>query len=460
VASGLSRVTIVAPRSRVDLALPADVPMAEMMPVLLRYAGTDLGDDPAARHGWTLSRLDGKTLDSTNTPAQLRVRDGDVLYLRPRGDEAPVLVYDDVIDAVATGTREHLSRWTAARTRRYGLAVAVLALFGGAAVTLLAGPPQLPGGVVGLGGAAVLIGIAMILSRAVGDHRAARALGLVAVAYATVGGLLVLAGDRTLDQLAGPHLLIAVTAALLASVLAAVGIGPAATPVFLCTAAVAAAAALSVAASVALEVGPVPVASVAVLVALATLPAHPMMAYRMAGLPVPSLPAEREELRQDAESVDGERVLERVRRADELLAAMVTATAVVVAAGAAVVATSDWRGLVLAASLGLLLTSRARWYLGPRLRLPLLAGGAVASAAVLVGLYHSVGAVGRLAGVLLILVGFAGVHFGFALAGGKRPNSPWWGRALDILEIVLILGMVPLAIWVSGLFGWIRGIRG
>jgi len=316
-ASGLSRVTIVAPRSRVDLALPADVPMAEMLPVLLRYSGDELGDDPAARQGWTLSRLDGVLLNSSHTPAELEVRDGDVLYLRPRGDEAPVLVYDDVIDAVATATREQPSRWTATRTRRYGLAMAVLALLGGAVVTLMAGPPQLAGGVVGLAGAAVLIAIATILSRALGDHGAARALGLVALAYAAVGGLLVLAGDRTVGQLAGPHLLIAVTAVLLASALAAVGIGYAATPVFLCTGVVAGSAVLAVASALAFDVGPVAAASIALVVMLATLPAQPLMAYRFAGLPVPSLPSEREELRQDTETVDGERVLARSRRADD-----------------------------------------------------------------------------------------------------------------------------------------------
>jgi type VII secretion integral membrane protein EccD len=187
---------------------------------------------------------------------------------------------------------------------------------------------------------------------------------------------------------------------------------------------------------------------------------QPMMAYRLAGLPVPSLPAEREEMRQDTETVDGERVLARSRRADDLLAGMVTALAVVVAVGAAVVATDGWRGLVLGAALGILLTSRARWYLGARLRLPLLAGGAVVLAAVLVTLFVSVGPVARLTAVLLAVLALAGIHFGFAMAGGKRPTSPWWGRALDVLEIVLILGIVPLAVWVSGLYAWIRGIRG
>ena len=35
---GLSRITIVAPRTRMDLALPSDVPLADLLPTLLRYA--------------------------------------------------------------------------------------------------------------------------------------------------------------------------------------------------------------------------------------------------------------------------------------------------------------------------------------------------------------------------------------------------------------------------------------
>ncbi|MFD0745056.1 hypothetical protein ACFQ1L_26985 [Phytohabitans flavus] len=54
----------------------------------------------------------------------------------------------------------------------------------------------------------------------------------------------------------------------------------------------------------------------------------------------------------------------------------------------------------------------------------------------------------------------AGASIGFALAGGRRPSSPMWGRALDIVEIVLILALVPLVTWTSGLYGWIRTIRG
>jgi hypothetical protein len=33
-------------------------------------------------------------------------------------------------------------------------------------------------------------------------------------------------------------------------------------------------------------------------------------------------------------------------------------------------------------------------------------------------------------------------------------------RALDIVEVLLVVAVVPLAMWVCGLYGWIRAIRG
>ena len=84
-ASGLSRVTIVAPRSRVDLALPSDVPLADLLPTAARLRRQPTSADdrgrpprldpvPARRRApWTAQR----------TPAQLEVRDGELLYLRP-----------------------------------------------------------------------------------------------------------------------------------------------------------------------------------------------------------------------------------------------------------------------------------------------------------------------------------------------------------------------------------------
>ena len=42
---GLARVTISAPQRRVDVALPEQVPLAELLPEVLRHAGEGLADD-------------------------------------------------------------------------------------------------------------------------------------------------------------------------------------------------------------------------------------------------------------------------------------------------------------------------------------------------------------------------------------------------------------------------------
>ena len=42
---GLARVTISAPQRRVDVALPEHVPLAELLPEVLRHAGEGLADD-------------------------------------------------------------------------------------------------------------------------------------------------------------------------------------------------------------------------------------------------------------------------------------------------------------------------------------------------------------------------------------------------------------------------------
>jgi hypothetical protein len=51
------------------------------------------------------------------------------------------------------------------------------------------------------------------------------------------------------------------------------------------------------------------------------------------------------------------------------------------------------------------------------------------------------------------------VIIAYAVAGAGRKRSPMWGRALDIVETVVILAIVPLAVWASGLYDWIRTIR-
>jgi len=457
---GVSRVTIVAPRTRMDLALPTDVPLADLLPTLLRYVGEDLADEGTARGGWVLSRLGGQVLDSARTPGQLDVRDGEVLYFTPRSEAAQELVFDDIVDAVATATQERAGRWSLATTRRFAVIFASAALAGGAVAVLFAGPPQLPGGLVGLGLGLALVATATVLARVAGDARTSVLFGLVALAYAGAGGLLVLAGDRPLNRLTAAHVLLAATAIVVYAAILAVALGVA-TPVFF--GACATGTALGVGSGICLLFGASPAAAAAVVGALvfACIPALPMFAYRLARMPVPSVPTGPEDLKADVETVDGLRILALSDRADAFLTGLIGTTAVIVLGAELVLAvTGDYRAVLLCAVLALLLLLRARPLPGRFQRIPLLVAGSVGLGLVAVGGFLVASPIVRLTAVLggLVVAAVVTLAYGMGIAG--RRISPLWGRYLDIIEVLLILAVIPLAAWVCGLYGWIRAIGG
>ncbi len=48
-------------------------------------------------------------------------------------------------------------------------------------------------------------------------------------------------------------------------------------------------------------------------------------------------------------------------------------------------------------------------------------------------------------------------------AGGWLPAhrpSPFWGRAADVAETAAIIAMIPLALAVAGVLGYLRGLGG
>jgi type VII secretion integral membrane protein EccD len=281
----------------------------------------------------------------------------------------------------------------------------------------------------------------------------------VATVYAGVGGLLILAGDRTLGQLTLAHVAIAGTLMLVAATVASVGI-PGAAPIFLCAGICAGAALVTTGVSAGFGIGAPAAAAVTVLVSSASLPLLPMLAYRMVGLPVPSVPTEREQLRQEPAGVDGARILVLARRADAFLAAMLTALAIINAGAAILVAFAGLPGIALCGVLGLLPLIRARWFHGRAQRLPLLLSGAVALTAGAVAVFDLADPMTRLVGVFGATILVAAASIAFGLSRARRQSSPVWGRMLDVVEVLLILALAPLAVWTSGLPEWIRAIRG
>ncbi|MFI1191761.1 type VII secretion integral membrane protein EccD [Micromonospora sp. NPDC020750] len=456
---GLSRITIVAPRTRMDLALPADVPLADLLPTLLRHAGEDLADDGVRHGGWSLARLGGQPLDGGRTAAQLGLRDGEVLYFTPRAAAAPEIVFDDVVDAVATATNQRPGSWQVGTTRSFSVLFAAAALSAGALAALFAGPPQLPGAIAALLVAVALVVSAAVLSRAAGDSRTGSVLALVGIGHAATGGLLVLAGDRTLTGLASPHVLLAATAVVVFGAVAALAVGDR-LPLFFGATAVGAAVGLGAVVSLAFSVGAPAAAAVVATVAFAFLPALPMASYRLARLPVPSIPTGPDDLKTDTETVDGRQVLRLSERADAFLTGLLWTVALLVLGGEVILAL-DGRlpSTLLCLVLALLSLLRARPFIGRALRTPVLLAGTAGLGLAAAATFAAGSTALRLGVVLggLVVAAVISLIYGLTVAGKRI--SPVWGRLLDIVEILLIISLVPLAAWVCGLYGWIVNLR-
>src|SRR3954453_16953619 len=172
---GLARVTISAPSRRVDVALPEHVPLAELLPEVLRHAGEGLADDGEKHGGWVLRRTDGVALATGQGLFPQGVRDGEVLHLVPARDDWPELEYDDVVEAIAEGARRG-TVWTPAATPAATLVAGAVVVGRGLIAVLSAGPAWRGAAFAGLG-VAVVLGLAGVTaSRAYGDGRAGAAL--------------------------------------------------------------------------------------------------------------------------------------------------------------------------------------------------------------------------------------------------------------------------------------------
>ncbi|WP_052689033.1 type VII secretion integral membrane protein EccD [Williamsia herbipolensis] len=122
----LCRVSVLSGRTQVDVALPADVPVASLLPelagLLLRNQFGEperVPDDLTVR--WTLGKVGHDPLDDGLSLAESGVLDGDLLVLRSDSTTELATVYDDVIDAVAGITRREFHSWTPAAARWLGV---------------------------------------------------------------------------------------------------------------------------------------------------------------------------------------------------------------------------------------------------------------------------------------------------------------------------------------------------
>lgn len=189
-ATGFCRVTVVAPDSRIDVALPEDIAVADVYPEILRLTGqTQSAGTPTGYH---LVRRDGSVLDGARTLAAQQVLDGEVLSLRPFAQSLPPAVFDDVSDAVASAVTRDRHLWSDDLLRGAGLVGGVLLLVLMGFVLWFADPVRhdmhsLPGVVAGAAGV-LLTAFAGVRARVYGDRATAVALGLGALPLLLIAG--------------------------------------------------------------------------------------------------------------------------------------------------------------------------------------------------------------------------------------------------------------------------------
>ncbi|MFI6230034.1 type VII secretion integral membrane protein EccD [Micromonospora echinospora] len=465
--AGLARVTISAPQRRLDVALPEQLPLAELLPEVLRHAGEGLADDGERHGGWVLRRTDGAVLATGQALHAQGVRDGEVLHLVPAHAHWPELEYDDVVEVIAEGARRRGAAWSPAATRAAALAGAAVPLTVGL-VALTAGGPDHPADWLVAAAVAVLLAMAGgVASRAYGDGPAGATLGGYALPYAfAAGALLVSSGDPVsplgpLRWLGAPELLAGSVMLLLVAVLGLFGV--AARPrVFVAGATVGLLGAAT--ALLGLVLTPAGAAAVLLSALVFVVGLLPLLAIRLGKVPLPpiTLPAAPDGGYGPGvrDLPDTGRVHAAVARTEETLTGMLLGHAVLAVAAALVLtATGGLAGRILVAVAAAVLLLRARLFVALRQRVPTLSAGLTALAVLGVALVDRAGPV-----ALLGLVGAGLVLALLTVAAGatysRRPVSPYLGRAADLTDTLLVVAVVPVACAVLDLYDRARGLLG
>lgn len=452
VLTGLCRLSVRTPGRSFSLAVPVDVPLVDLMPAIVGFGGDELVQQGFEHGGWVLQRVGEEPLDPDMTIEVHGLVDGDVVHLRPRADALPPIHFDDLVDGVATAMRDHVRRWTADSSRRALLSAAGLAIVAGLVAIALPGTRTVRAGAALLGGL-LLLGGALSAARAVGDRRAASVIGLGAVAFLALAGVLAPSGADAV----GARLLAGGAAAVAASALAVAVTAWA--PPFLSSALLGL---LAVVGGAAVLSGATVVQAAAVVAVVGVVVDWllPPLAFRMGGLRMPALPRNSEELQQDIDPVPAPDLLARGSMSAAYLDAMFVASGLAVAIALIPLSLSPrWPGYTLAAVVSLLAVLHSRGMSGLLGRFCALGPGALGAGLAAVRWSIDVAPATRLvvaAGLLLLAAGCA--IAGWTMVG--RRLLPHWGRIADLTQSLCAIALLPLTLLIFDVFHVLRGIKG
>ncbi|MFC9915051.1 type VII secretion integral membrane protein EccD [Streptomyces sp. NPDC127197] len=458
--AGLCRLTVRTPRHSLDLAVPSDVSVADLLPAVLRHTGAETEEEGLEHAGWVLQTLGGRPLEGEGTLASSGINDGEVLYLRPRSDQLPQVRLDDLVDGIADTMRDRLHTWGPRSSRILLRGLTGLALATG--LLILATPGLADGTRVTMLGvtAVLLLAAAATAGRAVGDAASGALLGSFAPPCLALAGALVtgVSADQG-DQALGAALLAAGAAGAGSAALALALVGlhtPLFSALILAALAGAGTGALMAFAGLDLTEGTLLVAAIGAIAS----PFVPSLAFKLAGMRMPFLPSTPQQLQEDIEPYPSQLVTARTETASTWMTALYGAIAAVLTGCFATAVTSDAlpdRVTVTVLSLLLLLHSRRIGNVWQRLAMVL------PGAAGLTLLALSTAATASPADRLLLAAGAIATAAVLAVASWFLPGRrlvPHWGRAAEILHSLLAVSLLPLLLWVLGVLARLRGING
>jgi len=453
-----SRVTVVAPRTRIDVALPADVAVADLLPMLLEMARETTPDGGARHGGWALAKLGDASLDPSRTLASLGVVDGDLLQLRRRNENPPPPLYDDVVDAIADADPDSFRPWTKETAQRIGHIAGGLALFAAALALFMSGA------VFGGHGlpAALAAGVGAIACVAVGATLAkgyqAEATGVV---IAAAGGLPMafVAGFSAVPGLTiRANLLLGSGLVVIVAAVAIMIMGTGITT-FIAAATVGVIGVLAFTVATLIAEPAQGIAAGTAAVSLAAISFLPRATIWLAKLPLPHVPGTAEELKEDDAFPDYTAIERRTSVAHNYMTGLLIGCGGATAIAAMITATSpSVFGVITGVVATLVLLLRARSYANGAQAVALLTTGMVSSAGILISWLFAQSPMGRLLLVfgVLVLVGA-----GALVVGVVFPNqrfSPPLRRTVEIFEAICIATVLPLALAVMDLYTVLRHV--
>jgi type VII secretion integral membrane protein EccD len=442
----MCRLVVCGPDRQIDVAVPAHVLVADLLPALLHHLGEGLADAGLRHGGWVLQRVGAAPLDEDSSVADLELRDGEIVHLRPRADQLPPPDFDDLIDGVAAGVRQRAGWWRPemARWTACGLAGVLLAL--GLAVLGLPGPAG-PRAWVAFAAAVACPLAAFVLARVVGERGFGTLVAAAGIGYAALGAA------------TGSGWFAGALAGAVAAVVASVAVGRAG-PLFAAVAAAALLAAVGGAGAAFFGLSAGKAAGVLAVAATMLVPVVPLVAFRLAGLRLTPLPTQPEHLQQQIAPEPSGPLLASAATTDRFMTGLYAGISVPTALAMVLLARQPgW------AALALLLLASGAWLLAARPMtsawhrlaqgVPAVTGLVAAALDALAGASAQV----RLLAVAALPLAVAAL-VAAARSLPERRLMPYWGRIGDLTQTLSTVALFPVLLAILGVYGALRALGG